>query len=83
MTQVKEHITWLETPCIMYVQYRGGGGGGGLFSTMEDIILCYLSTVGEYHDTRGGYYEYHRGYNKRLLPPCGTHHIPSCIMIPW
>ena len=30
-------------------------------STVGDTILCNLSTVGEYHDTCGGYHEYRGG----------------------
>ena len=33
----------------------------GVFSTMGDTILCNLSTVRGYHDTCGGYHEYHGG----------------------
>ena len=40
----------LYAPCIMCVQYRGGLSTVGVFSTVGDI----MSTVGGYHEYRGG-----------------------------
>ena len=42
----------MDTPCIMYVQYRGGCS-----VPWGDI----MSTVGGYLEYRGGYHEYHGG----------------------
>ena len=39
--------------------------GGGVFSTLGDIMSAVgvFSTVGKYHQYRGGYLEYHGGYS--------------------
>ena len=73
--------------CEGYHEYHGGPG---VFSTVEDIIFCNLSTVGdttihvgEYHEYRGGAQYYGRTQMTEdcitmilIIPRHGTHDIP-------
>ena len=47
-------VKFIRTPCIMCVQYRGGAQYRGVFST-----------VGGYHEYRGGYLQYRGGVQYR------------------
>ena len=59
-----------------------------VFSIVGDIIFCYLSTVGGYHDTCGGDHEYRGGVQycggtqKKMIFPYGTEHHHGTHDIP-